>query len=372
MTTNKTTIPKTRNSAMEAMRILAMLIVVLSHCVVHGGFPQEPSGFFLNNFFLDWLTIGNVGLVLYLITSGYFLSTKTFRPISVCKLLVQVWFYSLLGYGIHLLCGYGFDSQHLRTVLLPTLHKSYWFFTAYFVILWLSPYLNLFVEQASRKQLLTCITTMVVLWIVIYSLNRQVMYAAAMDMYSDTVPQFVLFYLIGAYFRKYPDNWFSVPRNRYLLTLGSFLLLELLVGIYRWKNLWASRDEIIILFQTRTFLLTVGTAVGLFAIAANWKPFFSRAVNLVASCTFGVYLLHDNPFVRSILWLDWVQNYQWYHSGYLIFRVGLSVVLVFTVCCVVEWLRQKTLAGPMTRAAEKIFSVLTSLLSRTPLGKLWE
>lgn len=367
-----TTIPKTRNSAVELLRILAMLCIVLSHSSVHGGFPQEPSNFYLNNFFLDWMILGNLGLDLYLIISGYFLSGKTFRPVSVCKLLTQVWFYSFLGYGIYLLTGHNFSLSDMRTVLLPTLHKSYWFFTAYFVLLWLTPYLNLFVEKASRKQLLTCIVTMVMLWCVVYSLNRQVKYSGSMDMYGEIMPQFVLFYLIGAYFRKYPDNWFSVPRNRWLLALGSFLLLELLVGVYRWKHLWATIDEIVLLFQNRVSLLTVGAAVGLFAIAVNCKPFVSKPVNLVASCTFGVYLLHDNPFVRSILWLDWVRNYEWYHSGYLVFRMGLSVVLVFAVCCAVEWLRQKTLAGPMTAAAEKIFGALTALLAKTPLGKLWE
>lgn len=364
------TLPKTRNSAIEVLRILAMLCIVLSHSSYHGGFPQEPSNFYWNNFLLDFMVIGNLGVDLYIMISGYFLCEKTFRPVSVCRLLTQVWFYSILGYGVYLLMGNGFAVQDLRTVLLPTLHKSYWFFTAYFVLLWLTPYVNLFVEKADRKQLLSCILTMVVLWCVIRSLNRQTIHASTLNMYGETMPQFVLFYLLGAYFRKYPENLLSVPRNRYLLTLGAFLLLVLSIGLYRRQDLWAPRLDIVILFQDPMSVPTVGLAVGLFALAVNRKPFVSKAVNLVASCTFGVYLLHDNPFLRSILWLDWVKNYEWYHSVYLVFRMGLSVLLIFTVCCAVEWLRQKTLAGPMTRAAERLFGALVSLLGKTPLGKI--
>ena len=359
-----TSLTKTRNSAIEALRILAMLLIVVSHSAYHGGFPQEPSNFYWNNFFLDFMLTGNLGVDLYIMISGYFLCEKTFRPVSLCKLLTQVWFYSLLGYGIYLLCGYGFALPDLRTVLLPTLHKSYWFFTAYFVLLWLSPYLNFFVEKADRKQLLGCIVTMVVLWCGIRSLNRQTIHAANLNMYGETMPQFVLFYLLGAYFRKYPENLLSLPRNRYLLALGSFLLMLLSIGLYRRQDLWAPRLDIIILFQDPLSIFTVGTAVGLFAVAVNWKPFVSKTVNLVASCTFGVYLLHDNPFVRGILWLDWVKNYEWFHSVYLLPRMGLSVLAIFAVCCAVEWLRQKTVEKPMTRAAETVFGVLASLVRR--------
>lgn len=348
---------------MELLRILAMLLIVLSHSSYHGGFPEEPSRFLPNTFFLDFMILGNLGVDIYIIISGYFLSGKTFRPLSLCRLLTQVWFYSLLGYGIYLLQGNGFSMGDLKTVLFPTLYKSYWFFTAYFVLLWLSPYLNLFLEHASRKQLLSCIVTMVLLWSVVRTLTGQ-------DLYGATMAQFVLFYLIGAYFRKYPDNLLSVPRNGYLLAFGSFFLLLLAIGIYRLTHLWAPRLEIVLLFQDPLSVFTVGTALGLFAVAVNFRPFVSKAINLVASCTFGVYLLHDNPFVRSILWLDWVKNNNLFDSAYLLPRMLVSVLVIFSVCCTVEWLRQKTVAGPATRITEGIFRFLISLVQKTPLGRI--
>lgn len=345
------TAPKTRNSAIELLRILAMVLIVLSHSSYHGGFPEEPSRFLPNTFFLDWMILGNLGVDIYIIISGYFLSGKPFRPVSLCRLLTQVWFYSFLGYGIYLLQGNAFSLQDFKTVLFPTLYKSYWFFTAYFVLLCLTPFLNLFVENASRKQHLSCILTMVLLWCLVRSVTGQ-------DMYGATMAQFVLFYLIGAYFRKYPDNRLSGPRNRFLLAFGSFFLLLFSIGIYRLTHLWATRLEIVLLFHDPLSLLTAGSAVGLFALAVNCRPFVSKGINLVASCTFGVYLLHDNPFVRSILWLDWVRNCDWFHSGYLLPRMLLFVLIIFCVCCSVEWVRQKTVARPLQKGAETICSFL--------------
>ena len=364
MNTLKTPAPsKTRNSAIELLRIVAMLMIIMSHSSYHGGFPEASSGFFPNNFFLDWMILGNLGVDIYIIISGYFLSGKAFRPASVCRLLAQVLFYSFLGYGIHLLWGNPFCIQDLKIVLLPTMYKSYWFFTAYFVLLWLSPFLNLFLEHASRKQLLRCIYTMMILWCLVRSLTLQ-------DMYGATMSQFVMFYLIGAYFRKYPDNAFTLPGKRYLLALGSFFLLLFAIGVYRWLCPWATKLDVAQRFHDPMSLLTAGTAIGMFAVAVNWKPFFCKSINLVASCTFGIYLLHDNPFVRSILWLDWIKNYQWFDSMYLLPRMLLSILLVFSVCCAVEWLRQKTVAEPMTRAAETVFLWGMGLLRKAEKGNI--
>ena len=105
-------------------------------------------------------------------------------------------------------------------------------------------------------------------------------------------------------------------------------------------------------FYDRNSLLILTAAVGMFTLAVNAKPFTSRFVNTLGGCTFGVYLIHDNPAIRALLWQKWLYWGAYFTSGSFIPRLVASVVLVYLVCTGVEWLRQKTVAKPLEKTIE--------------------
>jgi hypothetical protein len=77
-----------------------------------------------------------------------------------------------------------------------------------------------------------------------------------------------------------------------------------------------------------------------------------------------VYLIHDNPVVRELLWKNWLHWGVYFTSGSFIPRLVISVLLVYAVCTAIEWLRQKTVAKPMEKA---IGTVLDRLLKNSSL-----
>lgn len=342
-----------RNSAIELLRIVAIIFIVLSHICHHSGFDYTYSIMTLNRLFVQFGILGNLGVAIFVMISGYFLCRKPFRPKTVSRLFAQVWFYSI---SLFLLCkfgfGYSYSAPQLLAVFFPTVFNEYWFFTAYIVLLLLTPFLNILLNALSRQQFQAMLGCMLFLWVLIPTLTRQ-------QMYAGEIPQFVLYYSLGAYFQLYPDNPF---RNKWLrlgLTVGSFLLLMVLTVVLGYLERYtpaafgaANR------FYDRNSLIIAGCATGLFTLAVYWKPFFCPFINTLGGCTFGVYLIHDNPAVREILWKQLLNQNAYFTSGSFIPRIVLCVLAVFSVCSALEFLRQKTVAAPMTNGLHRLLSLL--------------
>lgn len=102
-----------RESTFEAVRIVAMYMIVVSHYCGHGVLVwTETEG--LTKYVLVCGVLGNVGSDIFLILSGYFLSRKEIIHVQekLFKLHAKVWFYSISVYIV--LC---FTFIKLRMVI---------------------------------------------------------------------------------------------------------------------------------------------------------------------------------------------------------------------------------------------------------------
>ena len=99
-------------------------------------------------------------------------------------------------------------------------------------------------------------------------------------------------------------------------------------------------------------------AVPIFCTFAYAKPFENTIVNMMATSTLGIYLIHDNPFVRNVIWTNVFHNAEFVNSPLLIPHMIGTVVAVFVVCGTIELIRKNTLerlySGFVTRQSDKI------------------
>lgn len=349
---------RARNSSIELLRIIAMLFIVMSHSSVHGNFPNDDSLVAVNNYFLDWLVLGNLGADIFVMISGYFLCAKGFRTQSVIRLLTQVWFFSYLCLVIYIFAGNIVSLKELISSIFPTIFGQYWFFTAYIALLVFTPYINAFINSVSRKQLLSCLSIMLVLWSILPTFTTK-------SIYGSELPQFLMLYLIGAYLKKYPDNTLSFSNVRAWLAGCSAILLFSSSVVLRFLNdhIWSFTISET-WFYSRASILVIGLASSMVSTAVNHRSWSNKIVNTISSCTFGVYLLHDNSLFRKLLWPVWLNNDAFYDSQALILRILLSVMIVYIGCTLVEVLRQKLLARPMEYLTEKVFGICSLFFER--------
>lgn len=352
----------TRNSNIELLRILAMFFIVISHACFHSGFDTSSKPFF-NSLVVQWGVLGNLGVDIFVLITGYFLCVKPANHKSFGKLFVQLYFYSILIFFVCMFCfGYTYSLRAVLTAFLPTIFAEYWFFTAYLILALISPYLNILISNASRKQMEKFIVVLLIIWVLIPTFTKQ-------GFFAGEIPQFIMFYMIGAYFRNYPDNFLKNKLYRTLLTISSFALLFLSTFVLDFLGtkiaLFQNRG---IMFYNRNSLLVVGCAVGLFTLAIYRKSFSNSFINLIAGCTFGIYLIHDNPATRDIIWKNLIRLSEYFESPWLLIMVLGAAIAVFSTSALIELLRQITIEKPMIHAFEICYNKLANFI-KTIFGK---
>ena len=270
----------------------------------------------------------------------------------------QVWFYSLLSLLFGMIINYKFTIKAIISFLFPTIFSTWWFFTAYFVTLILSPFINVFIDSLDKRKHEICVFVMLTIWVVIPTFTNQ-------KMFGSEIPQFLMFYLIGAFLKKYPDNIFKNKKIRICITVISFGLLFMSSVAFRTlENYFTFFEGKSILFYNRHSLLIVGAGVGLFTMAIYRRPYVNNLINTISSCTFGVYLIHESPIVRNWLWLDVIHNSEFYNSGLLVIRLLLCTTIVFIVCSLIEFIRQKLFGKITLKAITYIYEKIILLVKR--------
>ena len=95
---------ETRNSNIEILRIIAIIMIIISHyCiqVINEDMPATNNTFSITNKIIcDSLTLGDIGVDIFIIIFGFFYDKNKLRLNKIINLILQVLFYSL---GIYII-----------------------------------------------------------------------------------------------------------------------------------------------------------------------------------------------------------------------------------------------------------------------------
>ncbi len=338
---------KLRKSNIELLRILAMLMIITLHYLDKGDVLVEFSGMSTWNHYLAWLVEGfcYVAVNLYVLISGYFLVHSKFSFQKLFVLWAQIAFYSWIIGGIFLLTGHAGENAtslyELIFIVFPVTSGHYWFATIYVLLFAVFPFLNAGIERMNRKQHLSCIVVLLVIfsaWNTIIPFTIPITDHEGMD-----IAWFVCIYMIAAYLRKYPD---CMKLKKYQYVIG-YILCSVLI------------------FVAGLFLLFVDSKVGkLGGYATNWYAYNSlpvlcgsvclfvafvkteikgkypgKIINTMAGATFGVYLIHEHRYMRY-LWQTWLGVEQFGKGPWMLLYMVGCVLAVFVVCALIDLLRK--------------------------------
>lgn len=145
-------------------------------------------------------------------------------------------------------------------------------------------------------------------------------------------------YVIAAHIRLYPKNIYSNCKLWILITglLICLAIISMLIGAQMGDSYFFLSDS------NKIFAVLV--AVSSFILFVNLPIKNSGFINMIASSTFGVLLIHTaSDTMRKWLWEDTLCNAKMYYSKWLYLHSILSVIGVFAVCTFIDLLRKKTL-----------------------------
>ena len=344
----------------ELLRIIAMLMIVSLHYWGKSGFTDSAE-ISTPGFFLAWIVRSccYCAVNCYILLSGYFMSGGKFKMSKAIKIWLQVFEYSFLIYLFTCLAGINtFSVSSLIKCFLPITMEEYWFVTKYLLLLFLSPFLNVYIERCDRRQLgLTCIVSLILFSVLptVFCYND---YTNIVDGYS--LLWFVTLYLVAAYVRIYGLEYIESKQNCLIgygvnasILLLSKVVIYLLSSHFLGKAIYSNllfRYNVFFVFMSSLFLF------GFFRNITIKSVVVGRVVAIFAPATFGVYLIHLAPSLKDWLWKEVINPVRFNNVLVLLVNYLVVVLCVFLICSFLEMLRQRILEK--SRIVQACFNII--------------
>ena len=343
-----------RTGNIELLRIVCMLLILAHHMVYHSS-AMRTSVYGNRVLSLFLFAGGQTGVNCFVLITGYFLAP--FKARRLFATLLEALFYSL---GLTLLVkwtGWRTDvtDQAVWDSALIVTRSPYWFVTMYLALTSLLPALQPMVKSLGRRahQWVLALGTLFLCVIPTLTIQRP------STSYFHLLLWFFELYLLGAYFRKFPNRmtrcmplqgalFVAMIAFIALFSLWGESHLELFQSVASRQNFFADKNTIPqLICSCALFLFFAGLRV------PPWKPLL-----VLSRASFGVYLIHDHNFLRSLLWVNTLQIWQAAQREDYWMTALLAPWLLYLALAAVDLLRQFLLEKPLLQLLDPLFARL--------------
>ncbi len=353
-----------RNYGIDALRMLAMLLVVIAHILGPGGI-LETVEFMSPQYKAAWLLeiVGYCSVNCYALISGYVGIHSKYRYHNIILLWLRVIFYTA---GITLIFAvFVPGSVTLRDwvrAFLPTLSGYYWYFTAYFALFMFLPLLNSAINKLSQKQLGAVVISLFVTFTVLQTLPGKDVFGV-----SSNAWWLMILYIIGGYIGKY--GLFKASGLAKLFLGYSVMILIM------WLSRLAAETGFVpvlssfggnyLIYHTSPFMLAAGIFLLLLFERLRTPQSVNKIIRLFAPAAFSVYIIHGQPQIWNYLLEQSFSHYTSFPVPLETALIVLTAAAIYIVCSLIDLLR------------ENIFKVLKvkqrlAGIEDKYLGNLWD
>lgn len=233
--------------------------------------------------------------------------------------------------------------------VFPLLFDGYWFVTIYMILYILSPILNAGIEKIRKTHLCLIIVFLLALYCLLPNTIGKFKSISSFE-YSMVI-WFVTMYLIGGYFRHYG---FPLIKHTTLAVLLLAMSLFIMFGartlqLYLGADFGGKFAKFIKLFAENnpSSIMSLVISILMFCVFLPINFRGNRMFFNISKATFGVYLIHDNPFFYNFMWKNIIRTKEMYNMPLFILLSIMSVFLLYTVCTVIEIIREKYIEKPL-------------------------
>lgn len=327
-----------------------MLLIIAHHFSIHGGFEFSVSEISINKLWIQFIQLGGkIGVNIFVLISGYFLiNAKKTKINKVLKLWIQIFMYSLGIFIIFVATGGAFGVKEIIKNMFPITFSVWWFASTYFILYLMFPYLNRLIIQLDKDAYFKFIIITTICWVLIPTFTTK-------SYESNALIWFMYLYTISGYVKLHLNNIKISGRKSICIALVFVFITLLSTMIFDFVGL-----KIPVVGKHATYfygmqqLPVVCISIFLFIGFLNLKIKYNKIINIIATATFGVYLIHDNSYVRNFLWKVLFRNADFANSIFLIPYSLLVIILVFLVCTFIELFRIHIVEKRYLNIVEKI------------------
>ena len=361
----------TRNSGIELLRILSMLMILSHHYVnfgiVHGIHGKQydfwANGSVINRAFSALLQPGGrIGVAVFFLITGYFGIHK--KAFDGKKVFAETFYYGFFGVFI-LLLSHLFGTSYARTsfstkaillaksVFIANSSGIWWFATTYLILLIIAPWIN---EQMKKIQKNKQLLMLFILFCTIHLLDS-LLSTPFSNLYRAT-----FFYCVGAFLRLNPDAGVSRIDKKWSIIIAVLGWLFASLLYFEMNTILVNetpiRNQLLYVFWDAICMAIPCLICPIMLLLFFAKDsFFNPFINTIAKSTFGVYLIHEYPATRWLIWKDLLKVDTWQYNNALFPLLAVfSVVLCFAVCILLDLVRAKVFEKKMLEMLDRILT----------------
>ena len=333
---------KTRQSNMEALRIVAMSMILIHHFMVHGlGAANIPCNlYYIINPFVY------CGVNIFFLITGHFSIRYSFRGLT--KFVLGILYFGIINILLTYLAGSPVTPKSIvGTILFPVSMSPYWFIQVYLLLMASAPLLNAGLNALTRVQFRN--TLIVLTFLVLYMRGGHA---------SHTYFQAVYFYCLGFYFRTSDTSRIFSPNALLIIFLTSCAINGLLDFISL-----QIRHQAIGYFTLYNNIFVIVGAISLYLLFSKFN-FTSPIINRIATASLGCYLLQDGRFGFSFVY-DFQSSFLETH-GY-----GWELVGMLIACFLLYWISSYILTSFenlwINNLTDRILDVTHNFFKKIPI-----
>lgn len=327
-----------RNSSLELLRIICMILLIGHHFSVHGGLlnldiSEYPIPKLIG---LIFLPVGKICFITYIAISMYFLVDGWAKFSRFLRCWMEVLFYSVTITIIDYALGGAVRIRDFISSFFVMTGNSHGFAASYLLFLLLYPFLRKLTAKITINQARYLLIVFFFAQIV-----SQVLYA--ITGYDQPVhSELTLF--IFCYFLS-----LNLKRSNLLILNSKIFCGGVIIVIYSLLFFLTASSGgagqlgklIISMNKDESGLLYIIAGYALFYLFLNIRIPYSSFINTVARGTFGVLLIHDHNFFRHIFWNEVIRTENTFASAYFILCFLVLTVSIFISLSVIDLMRQK-------------------------------
>ena len=318
---------KARESNIELLRIVSMILVLVSHASYTSLNPptQSDISISMDSAFLRGISesLSEVCVNAFILISGWY-GIKV-RAIRFIELLFQVFFVSITTYLAMRMLGQTQSMNvngWLEMILIK--HRGYWFVKAYIILYLFAPVLSVFVQNVSRKYLKIFLMAFFMVQIVYGFYHYGGWYAGGYSPLS-----FMGLYVLARYMRLYPSKFTQFGKYT---DISLYIVISVFTAVSSLALTYMFDRGGTVLFLYSSPLVILSSVF--FFLFFTKLSFYSRIVNWAAASCFAVYLVHNSPYIFHPYYIDIIRH--WFATEsrfyFMLYTTGLiTAYFVFSI-----------------------------------------
>ena len=361
-----------RDSSIEALKLLAMLCIVISH-VVQSLLPSKDAAIALpfqidyrqaSKDTLMWCLVllrmlGAWGNTIFVISSAWFLCLNdrvNFK--KVAKMVLDVFVISVAMLAVFILIGVRPDAKTTLKSFFPTTLANNWFITCYLLLYVIHPALNWIINRLSKRQHAGVSVCLITVYMILPMIQSDIYYR------SDLVVM-ICEYLIIAYARLYLHDTSDNVRKNALVFLICILLNTTVIALYEIAGVHTGiLSDKMLHFAINGNPIPFLSAFSIFNLFRSRKH-TARAINYASSLLIFVYLIHENILVRQYTRpLIWSMIHASCGYDLLLFEIPVFAIILYAVSMAIACIYDISISRRIEVLSIRLHSIISLILNR--------